>query len=80
MTESRNRWWGTRAERGDAARLEAFSDGVLAIAITLLVLDLSSRSTPGHVLADLLRQWPAYLAYLASFGLIGVIWVNHKAR
>jgi uncharacterized membrane protein len=61
----------------ESARVEAFSDGVLAIAITLLVLDLSSRSTPGHVLADLLRQWPAYLAYLASFGLIGVIWVNH---
>jgi uncharacterized membrane protein len=68
------------AERGrlyESARVEAFSDGVLAIAITLLVLDLSSRSSPGHVLADLLRQWPAYAAYLASFGLIGVIWVNH---
>ena len=41
----------------ESARVEAFSDGVLAIAITLLVLDLSSRSTPGHVLADLLRRW-----------------------
>jgi uncharacterized membrane protein len=61
----------------ESTRVEAFSDGVLAIAITLLVLDLSSRSTPGHVLGDLLRQWPAYLAYLASFGFIGVIWVNH---
>jgi uncharacterized membrane protein len=50
---------------------------VLAIAITLLVLDLSYRSSPGQVLASLLRQWPAYLAYLASFGFIGVIWVNH---
>jgi uncharacterized membrane protein len=61
----------------ESTRVEAFSDGVLAIAITLLVLDLSSRSNPGHVLAALLRQWPAYLAYLASFGFIGVIWVNH---
>jgi hypothetical protein len=46
---------------------------------TLLVLDLSSRSSPGQVLADLLRQWPAYVAYLASFGLVGVIWVNHPS-
>ena len=61
----------------ESGRVEAFSDGVLAIAITLLVLDLSSRSSPGHVGASLLRQWPAYLAYLASFGFIGVIWVNH---
>ncbi len=67
-------------ERGrlyESARVEAFSDNVMAVAITLLVLDLSFRSSPGHVLADLLRQWPAYLAYLASFGLVGVIWVNH---
>src|SRR5258708_3131984 len=61
----------------ESARVEAFSDNVMAVAITLLVLDLSFRSSPGHVLADLLRQWPAYLAYLASFGLVGVIWVNH---
>jgi uncharacterized membrane protein len=61
----------------ESTRVEAFSDGVLAIAITLLVLNLSYRSSPGHVLASLLRQWPAYLAYLASFGFIGVIWVNH---
>jgi uncharacterized membrane protein len=61
----------------ESTRVEAFSDGVLAIAITLLVLDLSSRSTPGHVAASLLRQWPANAAYLASFGFIGVIWVNH---
>jgi uncharacterized membrane protein len=68
-------------ERGrlyESARVGAFSDNVMAVAITLLVLDLSFRSSsPGHVLADLLRQWPAYLAYLASFGLVGVIWVNH---
>jgi len=61
----------------ESSRVEGFSDNVLAVAITLLVLDLTFRSSPGHVLADLLRQWPAYLAYLASFGLVGVIWVNH---
>jgi len=48
-------------ERGrlyESARVEAFSDNVMAVAITLLVLDLSFRSSPGQVLADLLRQWP----------------------
>jgi len=65
-------------ERGplyESARVEAFSDNVMAVAITLLVLDLSFRSSPGHVLADLLRQWPAYLAYLASFGLVRAVTV-----
>src|SRR5260370_38539481 len=67
-------------ERGrlyESARVEAFSDNVMADAITLAVLDLSFRSSPGHVLADLLRQWPPYLASLASFGLVGALWVNH---
>lgn len=61
----------------DSARVEAFSDGVFAIAITLLVLDLKAPASRGAVLHGLLAQWPAYLAYLASFGYIGVIWVNH---
>jgi uncharacterized membrane protein len=59
-----------------STRVEAFSDGVLAIAITLLVLDLHAPAG-GDMLHELLQQWPAYLAYLASFGYIGVIWVNH---
>jgi uncharacterized membrane protein len=62
-------------------RLEAFSDGVLAVAITLLVLDLRLDSTAGH--ASLAHQlgdhWPAFAAYLVSFFQIGVIWVNHHA-
>jgi uncharacterized membrane protein len=66
-----------RGRLSDSTRVEAFSDGVLAIAVTLLVLDLNAHSSPGHVVAALLRQWPAYLAYLASFGFVGVIWVNH---
>jgi len=64
-----------------SARVEAFSDGVLAIAITLLVLDLvvPSRATAAeHGLARALaEEWPSYLAYLVSFVVIGIIWVNH---
>jgi len=68
---------GLLSERG---RVEAFSDGVLAIAITLLVLDLKiPEGAPGTVAQHLLDQWPAYVAYLASFIYVGVIWVNHHA-
>jgi uncharacterized membrane protein len=63
----------------ESTRVEAFSDGVFAIAITLLVLDLKAPASRGAVLHDLLVQWPAYVAYLASFGYIGVIWVNHHS-
>lgn len=64
----------------ESGRVEAFSDGVLAIAITLLVLDLKiPEGGPGTVARRLLDQWPAYLAYLASFIYVGVIWVNHHA-
>jgi uncharacterized membrane protein len=60
-------------------RLEAFSDGVLAVAITLLVLDItvpkpSSRYTLAHELA---MNWPHYAAYATSFITIGIIWINH---
>jgi uncharacterized membrane protein len=62
-------------------RLEAFSDGVFAIAITLLVLDLAvpsrEESRDGGLAAALGRQWPSYFAYLVSFLIIGIIWVNH---
>jgi uncharacterized membrane protein len=61
-------------------RLEAFSDGVFAIAITLLVLDLHvpapGSGTLGH---ELLAQWPSYAAYVVSFFTIGIIWINHHA-
>ena len=57
-------------------RLEAFSDGVFAIAATLLVLEFTVKSKPG--LGDqLLHLWPAYLAYATSFLTIGIIWMNH---
>jgi uncharacterized membrane protein len=63
----------------ESSRVEAFSDGVLAIAITLLVLDIHTTSTSGHMGQGLLDQWPTYLAYVASFIYIGVVWVNHHA-
>ncbi len=63
----------------ESSRVEAFSDGVLAIAITLLVLDLHTEFEPGQAGHDILAQWPTYLAYVASFLYIGVIWVNHHS-
>ncbi len=62
------------------ARLEAFSDGVFAVAITLLALNLAVAG-PGHgTLAHQLgEKWAGYLAYLISFLTIGIIWVNHHA-
>ena len=58
-------------------RLEAFSDGVFAIAATLLVLELRVPAESTDLGGALLRLWPAYAAYLVSFLTIGIIWVNH---
>jgi Endosomal/lysosomal potassium channel TMEM175 len=60
-------------------RLEAFSDGVLAIAITLLVIEIHPPEIgEDQTLAQALwQQWPSYAAYLVSFLTIGVIWLNH---
>jgi TMEM175 potassium channel family protein len=65
----------------DRSRLEAFSDGVFAVAITLLALDLTVAGPEGHgTLADQLHgKWPSFLAYLISFFMIGIVWVNHHA-
>jgi uncharacterized membrane protein len=61
-------------------RLEAFSDGVFAIVITLLILDIKvprgAHGNLGNALAD---QWPQYVAYLMSFLIVGIIWLNHHA-
>lgn len=77
------------ADEKETGRLEAFSDGVFAIAITLLVLDLKvpkpaelasaagADGGGGGLLAALLAQWPTFLAYLTSFFTILVMWVNH---
>jgi uncharacterized membrane protein len=61
----------------ESTRVEAFSDGVLAIAITLLVLDLHSDLPRGSFAHDLASQWPGYVAYLAAFLNIAAIWINH---
>ncbi len=61
------------------ARVEAFSDGVLAIAITLLVLDLRPPEAIGEFRHELATQWPSYLAYLAAFAIVGSVWINHHA-
>jgi uncharacterized membrane protein len=61
-------------------RLEAFSDGVLAIVITLLILDVKVPvGAEGHLGSALAHQWPQYAAYLTSFFVVGIIWLNHHA-
>ena len=64
--------------RWDTGRLEAFSDGVFAIAITLLVLEIS---VPESGFEDLWKgiadQWPSYLAYATSFLTVGGLWLAH---
>jgi uncharacterized membrane protein len=61
-------------------RLEALSDGVFAIAITLLVLDIVvPASADGHLLSAVGRLWPSYLAYTVSFSTIGAAWLGHSA-
>ena len=58
-------------------RLEAFSDGVFAIAATLLVLEFGLSAHQHDLGSALLHLWPAYLAYATSFVTIGIIWMNH---
>jgi uncharacterized membrane protein len=61
-------------------RMEAFSDGVLAIVITLLILDVKvPPAAAGHLGRALAEQWPQYAAYLISFLVVGIIWLNHHA-
>jgi uncharacterized membrane protein len=65
--------WGT-------ARIEAFSDGVFAIAITLLILEVSVPETSfDHLWRGIADQWPSYLAYATSFLTIGGIWMIHHS-
>jgi uncharacterized membrane protein len=60
-------------------RLEAFSDGVIAIAITLLVIEVRVPEVEQGLARALLDQWPRYVSYVVSFLTIGIAWVNHHA-
>src|ERR1700682_1711481 len=70
----------------ETGRVEAFSDGVFAVAITLLVLnikipglDLSPSNLPNEtqLWIELVKEWPMLAAYVTSFATIGVMWINH---
>ena len=62
----------------ESTRVETFSDGVFAIAITLLGLGLKvPQPGDGSVFAALAREWPSFLAFATSFATIGIVWVNH---
>jgi uncharacterized membrane protein len=61
----------------DTGRLEAFSDGVFAITITLLILEIKPPTDFGKLLHGLGELWPSYLAYAVTFLFIGQVWVNH---
>lgn len=68
-----------QAEANDTARLEAFSDGVFAIAITLLVLEIRLPTGRASLAYELANLWPSYIAYVLSFVTIGIMWANHHA-
>jgi uncharacterized membrane protein len=59
------------------ARLEAFSDGVLAVIITIMVLDLKAPQSDD--LAALVRLWPSFAIYVVSFAFVAIYWINHHA-
>ena len=66
------------ATLSETNRIEAFSDGVFAIAITLLILEIKippASSIP--LFTQLARQWPSYLSFVISFIFIGIMWINH---
>ena len=60
-------------------RLEAFSDGVIAIAITLLSLEIKLPDGGGSLLHSLASLWPSYVGFVLSFLLVGQVWLNHHA-
>jgi uncharacterized membrane protein len=60
-------------------RVEAFSDGVFAIAITLLVLELHVPAGSGSLWHRLVHEWPQFAGYVVSFFIIGIMWVNHHS-
>jgi uncharacterized membrane protein len=61
----------------DPKRVIAFSDGVIAIAVTLLVLNLRPPDDTRHLVHGLLALWPSYVSYIITFMLVGNVWANH---
>jgi uncharacterized membrane protein len=62
----------------ETRRLESLSDVTFAIIITLLVLEIRRpNAAPGELAAELLREWPSYVAYAIAFVYVGVVWLNH---
>jgi uncharacterized membrane protein len=61
--------------RFSKGRLEAFSDGVIAVIITIMVLDL--KAPESAELPELLKLWPSFLIYLLSYGFVAIYWINH---
>ncbi len=70
---------GSGSNKLSTSRMEAFSDGVFAIAITLLVLDLVAPPPKGDVGRALIEEWPSYAGYLVSFATVGAAWIAHVA-
>jgi uncharacterized membrane protein len=68
---------GSPPEERDTGRLVAFSDAVVAITITLLILEIKPPSDYTHLLHGLAALWPSYLAYAVTFLFIGQVWANH---
>ena len=73
---------GSANTDNDTARIETFSDGVFAIAITLLVLEIRVPHIEEgtSLLGELIKLWPSYLGYAISFIVIGIMWANHHNR
>lgn len=71
----------TQTNLAETNRLEAFSDGVFAIAITLLVLELHSPvlEEGQRLWPALVNEWPQFAAYLTSFAILGIMWINHHS-
>ena len=63
----------------ETGRLEAFADGVFAIAATLLIIDVTVRGTGARLGHAVVHAWPEYAAYAVSFVTIGIMWLNHHS-